>query len=133
MIYGIGHDLVETSRIKNSIESLGDRFKNKIYTEIEKEYCNQFKLNDYLHYAARFAAKEAFSKAIGTGLRDGFKFTEVGVVNQKSGQPKIVLTGSMLEKYGHLKSHLTMSHSNSNAVAVVILEKVSKTAKNIGE
>lgn len=122
MIYGIGHDLVETSRIKNSLEKLGDRFKRKIYTEVEQNYCDQFKLNDYLHYAARFAAKEAFSKAIGTGLRDGFKFTEVGVVNQKSGQPKIVLTGSMLEKYGHLKSHITMSHSDTNAVAIVILE-----------
>jgi holo-[acyl-carrier protein] synthase len=122
MIYGIGHDLVETSRIKGSLEKLGDRFKNKIYTDIEKQYCDSFKLNDYLHYAARFAAKEAFSKAIGTGLRDGFKFTEVGVVNQKSGQPKLVLTGATLEKYGHLKSHLTMSHSETNAVAIVILE-----------
>lgn len=122
MIYGIGHDLVECSRIKGSLEKLGDRFKNKIYTQFEQDYCNQFKLNDYLHYAARFAAKEAFSKAIGTGLRDGFKFTEVGVENQKSGQPKIVLSGSMLDKYGHLKAHLTMSHSETNAVAIVILE-----------
>ncbi len=122
MIYGIGHDLVECSRIKGSLEKLGDRFKNKIYTQVEQDYCNQFKLNDYLHYAARFAAKEAFSKAIGTGLRDGFKFTEVGVENQKSGQPKIVLSGSMLDKYGHLKAHLTMSHSETNAVAIVILE-----------
>lgn len=122
MIYGIGHDLVECSRIKSSLEKLGDRFKNKIYTQVEQDYCNQFKLNDYLHYAARFAAKEAFSKAIGTGLRDGFKFTEVGVENQKSGQPKIVLSGSMLDKYGHLKAHLTMSHSETNAVAIVILE-----------
>jgi len=122
MIYGIGHDLVETSRIKNSLEKLGDRFKRKIYTEVEQHYCDQFKLNDYLHYAARFAAKEAFSKAIGTGLRDGFKFTEVGVINQKSGQPTLELTGTMKEKYGHLKAHITMSHSETNAVAIVILE-----------
>lgn len=122
MIYGIGHDLVETARIKSSLEKLGDRFRNKLFTKVEQDYCNQFKMNDYLHYAARFAAKEAFSKAIGTGLGDGFKFTEVGVENQKSGQPKLVLTGSMFEKYGHLKVHITMSHSESNAVAIVILE-----------
>lgn len=122
MIYGIGHDLVETARIKSAIEKLGDRFKNKVFTKTEQDYCEQYKLNDYLHYAARFAAKEAFSKAIGTGLSDGFKFTEIGVENQKSGQPKLVLTGSMHEKYGHLNIHITLSHSESNAVAVVILE-----------
>ncbi|MDC1067797.1 holo-ACP synthase [Candidatus Kapabacteria bacterium] len=122
MIYGIGHDIVECQRIKKSVEKLGDRFKDKIFTETEKQYCNQFKLNDYLHYAARFAAKEAFSKAIGTGFSGGFNMKEVGVVNKKSGQPEIELSGSMLEKWGHLKSNLTMSHTDRNAVAIVILE-----------
>lgn len=124
MIYGIGHDIVETERIKGSIERLGDRFKRKIYTNLEKEYCDKFNEKAHLHYAARFAAKEAFSKAIGTGLRDGFKFTEVGVKNLPSGQPEIILTGGMKEKYGHLKSNLTISHTDNNAVAIVILEQV---------
>lgn len=124
MIYGIGHDLVEVERIKKSIDKLGDRFKNKIYTETEIEYCDQFKLNAYLHYAARFAAKEAFSKAIGTGFREGFNMKEVGVKNKKTGQPEIVLTGTMKERWGYLKSNLTMSHTDKNAVAFVTLEKI---------
>lgn len=126
MIYGIGHDLVECERIKKSLEKLGDRFIEKIYTLTEKQYCEQFKLNAYLHYAARFAAKEAFSKAIGTGFRDGFNMKEVGVVNKKSGQPEIVLEGSMKERWGHLKPFLTMSHTDNNAVAFVILETLDK-------
>lgn len=123
MIYGIGHDIVETERIKKSIDRLGDRFKNKIFTEVEKEYCEKFKGKAHLHYAARFAAKEAFSKAIGTGLRDGFKFTEVGVKNLPSGKPELILTGKTAEKYGILTSNLTISHTDSNAVAIVILEE----------
>lgn len=124
MIYGIGHDLVETDRIKKSIDKLGDRFKRKIYTEIEQKYCDQFTGKEHLHYAARFAAKEAFSKAIGTGLRDGFKFTEVGIENLRSGKPQLILSGGMKEKYGHLKAHVTLSHSDNNAVAVVVLEEI---------
>lgn len=123
MIYGIGHDIVETERIKNSIEKLGDRFRNKIFTDIEKDYCERFKGKAHLHYAARFAAKEAFSKAIGTGLRDGFKFTEVGVVNLPSGKPELKLSGLTEKKYGHLISNLTISHTDKNAVAIVILEE----------
>ncbi len=122
MIYGIGYDIVECKRIKDSIERLGDRFKNKIYTQVEQEYCNSFKNKEYTHYAVRFAAKEAFSKAIGTGLRDGFKFTELGVVNKTSGQAELILTGKTKVKYGHLKIHLTMSHTDNLAVANVILE-----------
>jgi holo-[acyl-carrier protein] synthase len=124
MIYGIGHDIVECKRIEGSIQRLGDRFKNKIYTETEQKYCDSFKNKEYPHYAARFAAKEAFSKAIGTGLRDGFKFKEVGVVNKESGQPELILSGKTKEKYGHLKAHLTMSHTDNNAVANVILEMI---------
>lgn len=123
MVYGIGHDLVHTERIARSIERLGDRFKRKIFTQIEQDYCDQFKKNAHLHYAARFAAKEAFSKAIGTGLADGFKFTEVGVKNRPTGKPDLILEGSMKEKYGHLRIHLTMSHTDDNAVAFVILEE----------
>lgn len=124
MIYGIGHDLLECERIKNSLDKLGERFKNKIYTEIEIAYCDQFKLNAYLHYAARFAAKEAFSKAIGTGFSQGFVMREVGVVNKKSGKPEVILEGTMKERWGHLQSHLTMSHTENNAVAFVVLESI---------
>ncbi len=123
MIIGIGMDLVEVERIKNAIEKYGDRFKNRIYTEREIEYSEQFGDNKYLHYAARFAAKEAFSKAIGTGITKGFKFKEVGVANEKNGKPYLVLEGDLSEKWGDYASLISLSHTDSNAAAFVVLEK----------
>lgn len=122
MIIGIGTDIIETSRIQSAIEKYGKRFLNKLFTETEQEYSEQFNDTKFVHYAARFAAKEAFSKAIGTGITQGFKFRDVGVENLKSGQPIIVLDGEMKEKYGHLKVHITLSHSDNYSVAYVILE-----------
>ena len=122
MIYGIGTDIIETSRIQKAIEEYGKRFLDRIFTPLEQEYSDSFKDKRYVHYAARFAAKESFSKAIGTGITREFKFREIGVVNLPSGEPKIELTGGLLEKYGYLKSHLSLSHTDSNAVAYLVLE-----------
>jgi holo-[acyl-carrier protein] synthase len=124
MIYGIGTDIVAVERIKGSIEKYGDRFLRKIFTPTEIEYCNRFKDTEHLHFAARFAAKEAFSKAIGTGMADGFKFKEVGIVNKRTGEPTLVLSGEMAERYGDLKSHVSLSHSSTDALAVVVLEDI---------
>lgn len=123
MVKGIGTDIVEVHRIERAIEKLGDRFKKKMFTQKEIDYCEQFKLNKYSHYAARFAAKEAFSKAIGTGFARGFKFKEVSVNNLKSGEPEIVLDGDMNEKYGSLNIKLSLSHTDNNAIAYLIMEE----------
>jgi holo-[acyl-carrier protein] synthase len=123
MIQGIGTDIVEVHRIENAIENLGDRFKNKMFTQSEIDYCEQFKLKKYTHYAARFAAKEAFSKAIGTGFARGFKFKEVSVNNLKSGEPQIALDGEMREKYSSYNIKLSLSHSRTNAIAYLIMEE----------
>ncbi len=77
-----------------------------------------------MHYAARFAAKESFSKAIGTGITKGFKFKEFGIENEPSGKPNCVLSGGALEKYGHLKFHVSLSHTDNNAVAFIVLEEL---------
>lgn len=122
MIIGIGTDIIEVARIQESIEKYGNRFLDRIFTETEQKYCESFKKNKYLHYAVRFAAKESFSKAIGTGITRGFKFTEIGVANEKSGKPYIVLEGGMKKKWGEYKSHISLSHVEQNAVAHVILE-----------
>ncbi|MBC8146115.1 MAG: holo-ACP synthase, partial [bacterium] len=74
------------------------------------------------HFAARFAAKEAFSKAVGTGVRMGFRWREVGVTRRPGGPPQIALSGAMQNRYGHLRMHLTISHSGPLAIAVVVLE-----------
>lgn len=123
MIFGIGTDIVEVERIKNSIENYGKRFLDRIFTETEQEYSELFKENKYVHYAARFAAKESFSKAIGTGITKGFKFKEVSIKNEKTGKPNVILEGEMKEKYGDLKIEVSLSHTDHNAIAYLIIEK----------
>jgi holo-[acyl-carrier protein] synthase len=122
MIFGIGTDIVEIKRIKNSIDNYGERFLNRIYTATERQYCESFNENKELHYAARFAAKEAFSKAIGTGITQGFKFLEIGVSNQQNGKPEIELSGDLSSKWGKLRIYVSLSHTETDAIAIVILE-----------
>lgn len=123
MIIGTGTDIVEVNRIKSALENLGDKFKNKIFTQQEIDYCEQYKIRKYSHYAARFAAKEAFSKAIGTGFARGFKFKEVSVESLESGKPEIILNGEMKEKYGSYSIQLSLSHTDTNAIAYLIMEE----------
>jgi holo-[acyl-carrier protein] synthase len=122
MIIGIGTDIIEVERIADSINKYGDRFRNRIFTATEQEYCEQFKDNKYLHYAARFAAKESFSKAIGTGITKGFKFNEIGIRNEPSGKPVVELLGGLAERWGHCRVHISLSHTQGNAVAYIVLE-----------
>ncbi|MFP4527737.1 MAG: holo-ACP synthase [Candidatus Kapaibacterium sp.] len=123
MIVGIGTDIVEVPRIKQSIEKYGDRFLNRIFTQTEIEYCDQYGDGRYLHYAARFAAKEAFSKAIGTGITKGFKFREVGIRNHKTGRPEVELEGGLQQKWGGYSIVVSLSHTDNNAIAFLTLEK----------
>jgi holo-[acyl-carrier protein] synthase len=122
VIIGIGLDISEIPRIESSLQSYGEQFERKVFTDEEIAYCRRFRYRVAEHYAARFAAKEAFSKAIGTGVRMGFRWREVGVTRRPGGPPQIALSGGMLERYGHLRMHLTLSHSGDMAIAVVILE-----------
>jgi holo-[acyl-carrier protein] synthase len=124
MILGVGIDIIEVSRIKQSIENYGERFLNRIYTPDEIEYSNAFKDKKYLHFAARFAAKEAFSKAIGTGLTDGFHFKEINISNKSNGEPHIILSGNTLERHAGEIFHVSLSHINDVAVATVVREKI---------
>ena len=124
MIFGIGTDIVEIARIKDIAEKYGDKFLNRVFTKTEQEYSESYNEKKYAHYAARFAAKESFSKAIGTGLTQGFKFTDIGIKNEESGKPVIELNGELQKLYGHLISHISLSHTDNNAVAYIILESV---------
>lgn len=122
MIIGIGSDIVDVARIAHSIEQYGDRFLNRIFTPTEQEYCRRFHGTEAVHFAARFAYKEAFSKAIGTGITQGFQFKECGVKNLPSGQPSADLSGGMSERYGQFVIHVTLSHTSTMALAVVVIE-----------
>jgi len=124
MILGIGVDIIEISRIKQSVERSGDKFLNRIFTEKELEYCLS-KGNKYQHLAARFAAKEAISKALSIGWNNQFDWKNVEVINEKSGEPKVHLNGLLkdfLPAATNLK--ITMSHSDEYAVCFAILEQI---------
>lgn len=122
MIVGIGVDIVETSRITEALEKYGERFQRRIFTETEIAYCTARPARMIEHFAARFAAKEAFSKALGTGMAAGVAFRDIGVVNRPGGKPELVLTGQAALRAAGMRSYVTLSHQRTTAVAVVVLE-----------
>ena len=118
MISGVGIDIIEVERIKKLIEK-NPRFLSRIFTPQEIAYC-QKKKNKYQHFAARFAAKEAFFKALGRKTR----WTNIGLTNLSSGKPILGVYGDKLkEKLASTKIHVSISHLSQHAAAVVILEK----------
>ncbi len=124
MIFGIGTDIIEISRIEKAINR-SQSFCDKIYTGREQDYCNARNLARFESYAARYAAKEALFKALGTGYRYGFAFNEIEILNDELGKPEIEAHGKVLKFLTDNKIaqiHLSMSHAQENAVAYVILE-----------
>jgi holo-[acyl-carrier protein] synthase len=124
MIYGIGVDILEVGRIEKLISNT-PRFKQRVFTQHEIDYC-ELKKNRAQNYAARFAAKEAFLKAIGTGWKRGVAFKEIEIVNNKQGKPELVLYGKskeFAEQFGLKNIQVSVSHIKDLAVAIVIAEK----------
>ena len=124
MIVGTGVDLAEVDRIRRSIERYGNRFVQRIYTEREIAYVER-KANRYERYAARFAAKEAGMKAIGTGWRHGVTWRDFEVANLPSGKPTLKLHGVaalVAEKLGVRSVALSLTHTSQLGMAHVILE-----------
>jgi holo-[acyl-carrier protein] synthase len=121
MVRGIGVDIIEIDRIQHSIESIGEPFLAKVYTPTEVVYCNG-KARRYQHFAARFAAKEAMSKALSTGWAGEFRWKDVEVTNDPSGQPRFSLHGTLRDRLAGATVMLSMSHSESHVVAMVLIE-----------
>jgi holo-[acyl-carrier protein] synthase len=123
MVIGIGTDIIEIVRIKNSIEKYGDRFLSKIYTPTEIEYC-QSKVNKYQHFAARFAAKEAVYKALATGWQEVLSWQEIEIFNEATGMPHVTMRGKLKEFLADEKSlKISISHSKNYVVSVAIIYK----------
>jgi len=121
MILGIGTDIIEVARVKRAISKTA--FKAKVFSTREIEYCEAGKGAE--SFAARFAAKEAFFKALGTGWRDGMGITEVEILNDDLGKPSIFLSGKALEAFeqkGAKHVHVSLSHIKDKAVAFVVIE-----------
>ncbi len=124
MIVAIGIDLVEIARIEEVFARRGDRFRARVFTEGEISYCER-RASKFASYAARFAAKEAAMKALGTGWSDGVGWTDVEVVSGPNGAPVLHLHRRALERLGEIgasKAHISLTHSGNLAIAEVLLE-----------
>ena len=124
MIVGTGVDIVDTPRIAQALERYGERFSKRLYSPAEIAYCEKFK-NRAERYAARFAAKEAAFKALGTGWRDGVRWLDVEVTRLPSGKPELVLSGragELARALGVTRTAVSISHSDRYAIAQVIFE-----------
>jgi holo-[acyl-carrier protein] synthase len=125
MIIGTGVDVVEIARLRNTLERLKDRFIQRVFTPEEQQFCNQHR-DPAPHYAARFAAKEAVFKALGTGWAKGVTWQDVEVLRQPREAPTLSLHGEaqrLTQSMGTTRVHLSLSHSEHSAIAMVILEQ----------
>jgi len=124
MIVSIGIDIIEVARIREVLERT-PRFRERVFTAAEREYCDSRGAVAAQHYAARFAAKEATLKALQTGWRGGIGWQDVEVASHESGAPYLILHGAVLELFnssGATAAHLSMSHTTEHAIAQVVLE-----------
>jgi holo-[acyl-carrier protein] synthase len=121
-ILGIGVDVVDVKRMKTAIEAWGPALVKKMFTETEVTYCKS-KKKPHEHFAARFAAKEAVSKAMETGWSGQFRWRDVEVVNEASGAPKVVLHDYVASQLAQCKVHVSLSHTENTVVAFAIIEK----------
>lgn len=127
MIIGIGNDLIDIRRVEKTLERHGERFTNRIFTEIERAKSDR-RRNRAASYAKRFAAKEACAKALGTGLSRGVFWRDMGVVNLASGKPTMALTGGAAQRLAEITPeghepdiHLTITDDFPLAQAIVII------------
>ncbi len=132
MILGIGNDIVDIRRIERTLDRFGARFTDRVFTEIERSKSDRRRLRA-ASYAKRFAAKEACSKALGTGFRKGVFWRDLGVVNEPSGRPTMHLTGGAADHLDNLTPddhdavvHLTITDDHPYAQAVVIISAVRR-------
>ena len=125
-ILGIGVDVVDCSRIEDSIKRFGDRFLQRIFTAGEIAYSQSMKF-PARHFAARFAAKEALSKAFGTGIGKSMGWRDLDVQKKESGEPFVVLSGGaekMAKERGVGKIWISLSHTDAVGMATIVLEKI---------
>jgi len=125
LVIGIGTDLMEIARIAQSIDRFGERFLQRIFTPGEIAYCRRKQKNAAESFAARFAAKEAGAKALGTGISRGVGWLELEVAREPGGRPLLTLSGRAAERAAALGVHrisLSLTHSRDCALAVVVME-----------
>jgi len=123
-VLGVGVDIVETERIERSLQRFGERFLHRVFTDGEIAYCQSMKY-PARHFAARFAAKEAVSKAFGTGIGKAMGWRDIDVQKKPSGEPFVILDGSarsLADERNVRGVWISLSHTNHHAVAMIALE-----------
>jgi holo-[acyl-carrier protein] synthase len=132
VILGLGNDLCDIRRIEKSLERFGDRFVQRVFTEVEQKR-SEGRATRAASYAKRFAAKEACAKALGTGLRRGVFWRDMGVINQRGGRPTMALTGGALARLQEItpagmspQIDLTLTDEYPMAQAIVIISAVTR-------
>ncbi len=135
MIVGLGSDLCNIERIQNSLDRFGERFENRVFTPLERAKAQRRPFTRAGTYAKRFAAKEAFSKAVGTGFKRGVFMKDIGVVNAPSGAPTLALAGGAKAALDALipdgyegRIHLTLTDDHPWAQAFVIIEALPRVS-----
>ena len=138
MILGIGTDLCDIRRIESSLERFGDRFTHRVFTDVERARSDR-RAGRAASYAKRFAVKEACSKALGTGLRRGVFWRDMGVVNKRSGQPTVALTNGALARLAEItpagmraEVHVTITDDYPLAQAFVVIEALPVEGTSAG-
>ncbi len=122
-LIGIGIDVVEVSRIKSSLDEFGEKFQTRIFTESERVYCQKQKRPE-LHFAARFAAKEAIAKAFGTGIGKEIAWLDMEIIRKASGEPDVKLSGSaqqLADSRGVAQVMVSLTHAKHYAAANAII------------
>ena len=129
MIIGLGSDLCNIERIQNSLDRFGERFEKRVFTDVERAKAERRPFTKAGTYAKRFAAKEAYSKAVGTGFKAGVFMKDIGVINAKSGAPTLALTGGAKKRLDAITPegysatvHLTLTDDHPWAQPFVIIE-----------
>jgi holo-[acyl-carrier protein] synthase len=133
MILGIGSDIIDIRRIERTLERFGERFIERVFTETERRKSDG-RANRAASYAKRFAAKEACSKALGTGFRDGVFWRDMGVINLSSGKPTMTLTGGALERLAAITPRgmraqidISLTDDNPQAQGIVIISALPES------
>jgi holo-[acyl-carrier protein] synthase len=124
-ITGIGIDLEEISRIEVMLDRWGRHFTEKVFSDDEIAYCER-KRTPAQHFAARFAAKEAFAKALGTGWRGGFRWKDIEVLNDADGKPDLYLRNDARTLIQHTRIVLSLAHTKTHVVAVVVFQQADE-------
>jgi holo-[acyl-carrier protein] synthase len=122
MVLGIGCDIIEISRIKASLHMHGQHFLDRIFVPAEQSYCQKYR-NPVPHFAARWAAKEAIVKALGTGISAEVSWLDIEICNASTGKPHPILSPKVINLFNNPEIHLTLSHSKEYAMAVALWSK----------